>query len=413
MTIRKLATNVMVALLVAAGTGVSVGTAEASASGATKAPITIGVIASFTGSLSYPQSEVDGGLQARFNLQNEHGGVNGHKLKMIVLDDGSSPQGSVNAANVLVQEDHVFAVINTSILAFASAPFLNQQGVPVVGYGVDGPEWGQQPYTNMFSVTPPESAPYDGKYYGYNTLPLFLKYLGVKQLAGVGYNIESGIRAQLGTFKMASALGIGTCYNNTTVPLGAVDFTAIALQIKSAKCDGVVGTTTVQSTVSMSQELKQAGVTAKQVYYEGYSQTAVNQPATMRAYDGAYFEASLPLTQHPNAATSTMLSALRRWGNYKGGIPDAATSYELADIMITGLEKAGANPTRSAFITNLRKVSNYNGGGLLASPISFAHFGTAAILPKTSCSVFVQAKGDAFVPVDGGKAFCGKLSVIG
>ena len=36
--------------------------------------------------------------------------------------------------------------------------------------------------------------------------------------------------------------------------------------------------------------------------------------------------------------------------------------------MIKGLELAGKNPTRQAFISNLRKVGNYTAGGLLAKP---------------------------------------------
>ena len=44
-------------------------------------------------------------------------------------------------------------------LLFISYRYLNQQGIPVVGDGLDGPEWGQQPNTNMFnwanSLNPP------------------------------------------------------------------------------------------------------------------------------------------------------------------------------------------------------------------------------------------------------------------
>ena len=43
--------------------------------------------------------------------------------------------------------------------------------------------------------------------------------------------------------------------------------------------------------------------------------------------------------------------------------------------MIKGLELAGRNPTRSSFISNLRKLSKYNAGGLLPNSVSFTHFG--------------------------------------
>jgi branched-chain amino acid transport system substrate-binding protein len=381
--------------------------------GGAQTPIKIGLILSLSGSLKNPAQTFVGGVQARFNLQNQQGGIDGHPIKLVVLDDQSAVQQHQNAAQILVEQDHVFAVIDYSVFAFVTAPYFNKQGVPVVGGGFDGPEWGEQPYTNMFSIAPPTASAFAGNYYAYNTLPQFLKYIGVTDLAGVGYNIQSGIRAQDGTFQMGRALGIKQCYNNTSVPLGAVNFTAIALQVKSANCDGVVGTTTVQSTISMSQALKDAGVTAKQFYYEGYSQVSVDQPPTMRSYDGDYFGVTVPLVQTPNAATTTMLQALKQWAGYTAGIPDAAATYEVADLMVTGLKMAGSNPTRTAFITNLHKVDNYTANGLLLSPVSFQHFGTVGMLPAEECAQYAQANGDSFVPVASGKVFCGKLAEIG
>ena len=56
----------------------------------------------------------------------------------------------------------------------------------------------------------------------------------------------------------------------------------------------------------------------------------------------------------------------------------------------------GKNPTSTAFIKNLRSVSSSNDGGILPSPVTFEHFVTVGMLPKTKCEYFVQPKGTAW-----------------
>ena len=64
------------------------------------------------------------------------------------------------------------------------------------------------------------------------------------------------------------------------------------------------------------------------------------------------------------------------------------------DLMIKGIQVAGTNPTRSAFIANLRQVTNYTGGGLLPAPVSYSlsAFGQA---PQTLCGWYTILQGRA------------------
>jgi branched-chain amino acid transport system substrate-binding protein len=105
-----------------------------------------------------------------------------------------------------------------------------------------------------------------------------------------------------------------------------------------------------------------------------------------------------------------MLANLKQYTGFKGGIPslNIVFGYLSADLMIQGLQMAGANPTRAAFISQLRGVSSYNAGGLLASPVTFTNFGTVDMLPTTSCAYFVQIEGSKYIPVPAdGSPICG------
>jgi hypothetical protein len=108
-----------------------------------------------------------------------------------------------------------------------------------------------------------------------------------------------------------------------------------------------------------------------------------------------------------------MYSNLEKYdSSYKAGtMPDFGLwgSYIAADLMIKGRQGAGANPSRQSFITNLRKVTNYDAGGLLPSPTSFANFGTPDMIPSTACEYFVQLKAGKFVPgVGSDRRICGQ-----
>jgi branched-chain amino acid transport system substrate-binding protein len=392
------------------GSSPTTGSAGSAAGGKGGAPITIGFITDATGALSSSFIGAAAAAQARISAQNAAGGVNGHQLKLVIEDDASTPAGNQTAAQVLVQDKGAFGVIEDSIVTFGGSKYLNQAGVPVVGAAVDGPEWNEQPNTNMFSVSPPSSAPIGGVYYSWNTNTEFFKGLGVKKLASWTYNSPAGITADKLNVAMAKSLGLSSCYDNTSVNFGATDFTPLALAIKSAGCDGALSSALLNSDIAFSQALKNAGVNVPELYYTAYDQNLLNNPAAVASMQGDYTIEYVDFI-HPDAAAQQLLANLKKYANFTTGFPslNVTYAYEEADLMIKGLEVAGSNPTRPAFISNLRNVDSYNAGGLITSPVTFQHFGTVGILPKTSCELIAQIKGNGYVPYNNGKPVCGTL----
>jgi hypothetical protein len=89
------------------------------------------------------------GFYARIDLQNAEGGVDGHKIVGIVIDDQTNPSEISTAVQSAVSK--AFGIVSQSPLFFLAAKYPQQAGVPVTGTYDDGPEWGTQPYTNMFA----------------------------------------------------------------------------------------------------------------------------------------------------------------------------------------------------------------------------------------------------------------------
>lgn len=384
------------------------GPLTASAPGVTEDTIKIGYVTSQTGLAASSFEGGDAGARARIELQNEQGGINGRQIELVAVDDGAL--GPLAAAQKLVEEDQVFGIIFVSAFTSAATPYMNEQGIPVTGGGFDGPQWGQQPNTNMFTYFPPIYTPFDGKFYLYDTNAQFLQSQGVTQLATIGYQISQASTQNLkSTLETAKPYGIEACYENYSVQFGATSFPTESLAIQNEGCDGLISAMVDSSDVGLSAALKQAGVSIPELYYTGYSQSVLDDPNSAAALDGAYFPAS-PNWSEPSRGVQQMLNAFAKYAPEIEGIPNLGVwqSYFAADLMIEGLEVAGENPTREDFITNMRQVTDYDGHGLFAeSPLSFTDFGTVEMFPEQQCNDFVQLRDGEYVTV--AKDVCGKL----
>ena len=206
----------------------------AGAAAATGSPITIAYITSVTGPGASEDATSPGAFKARIALQNAEGGVNGHKLVPLIIDDQTSPTAIATA--VQEADSKAFAIVSQSPLFFLAAKYPQQAGIPVTGSYSDGPEWGQQPYTNMFAA---DVGSLDPKYPVTTLAGNFLKQHGATNLATFGYGISpSSSRAAIQTADSFEHAGGKTGYLDTTVPFGGVNFTNEAL---TAKQDGING----------------------------------------------------------------------------------------------------------------------------------------------------------------------------
>ncbi len=390
---------IRIAVAVLSVAGAITGLSAAPASASSKAPIIIGYITDETGAASSTYINAIQGAEARIDAQNAVGGVNGHKLELVAEDDQSTPTGNSTAAHLLVSKG-AFGIIQVDSGAFGSSRYLQQEGIPVVGASVDGAEWGQQPNTNMFSIADLyATTPFNGYYYTYSSTGAEFKALHVTKLAQVVFNISSAINAANTIFAQAKSAGVSKCLDALLPSSGNLNPTI--LQIKKLGCNGVEVLSVLSTCTTVAEDLKQANVNAKLVCATSYDQSLLNQPAALAAMQGTYTTAAINvLAKNPPPPVKLFLDRLKKYTSFAGGIPSGniENSYLSADVMINGLEHAGANPSRSAFISNLRKVSNYTAEGLLSTPIIFSHFGTLGMFPKKACGPLLEIKGKDFVP---------------
>lgn len=386
-------------------------TNQASAPGITSSSVLVAQIASLTG---FNASSADGtdavvGAKARIALQNAKGGVYGRKIHLITIDDQANPSVASTGVQAAIETRGAFALLSTSGLLFAAAPYLQQNGIPVIGDGDDGEEWCERPYTNMFEIT----GDCDPHLPQYTTMAAFMKAHGVTDVASLGYSISPSSAASARGFAFAAKHeGLKVGYLDAAVPFNGVNVTAYALAMKAAGINGLYMSTAADTSVALVTAAKQAGVDLKvAVLPDGYGQGILSDKSAVQSVQGSYFSTGRePPSELNLPAIQAQKAAMKKYAGVTGVIGTGYTNGWLAaDLFIRGLQLAGRNPTRQSYIAALRRVTNYTAGGLLAVPSNFtlARFGDAA--PK-SCLYLVRLQGHQFVPVPStGAPVCGRL----
>ncbi len=390
-------------LALTAGLPLAVVTGTPLPAAASGTPITIAYITSVTGPGGSEDATSPGAFKARLDLQNAEGGVNGHKLVPLILDDQTSP--SVIASVVQQADAKAFGIVSQSPLFFLAAKYPQEQGIPVTGAYTDGPEWGEQPYTNMFASDVGSVNP---KYPVTTTAGEFLKQHGATVLGTYGYGISpSSSRAAIQTADSFKHAGGKVGVLDTSVPFGSVAFTSEGLIAKQDHVDALVPDMDNNSNFALAEALAQAGVKLKaSLFATGYQPSVINSPA-WSSLQGDYFDALFRPWSLPNAGTRQMQAAMEKYDGYtKSDFPSLSETEAWlgADLMIKGLQLAGSNPTRAGVIKALRDLKSYNGNGLLPQTIDYSTiFGHD--LPK-SCTWIMQATKTGFTAVSS-QPFCG------
>jgi branched-chain amino acid transport system substrate-binding protein len=385
------ATTATVAGATATTTGGS--PATCSGPGVSNGTIKVGVIQTASGD---PQVAADFKwaqqiVQARFDIENAKGGVNGYKLQTVAADDQNSATGNLAAARQLVEQDNVFGIVEITVFPNGSGAYLKGKNVPVTGWGTASDPFGID--NNVFGDAgglpdPPQST----------TLAMGFMHdkMGVTNVAIVGIDDPGAIAVSNADAKAAKSLGMQVYQDN--VPISQTDFTADIAKFKSQGVNGVMMYSSPTQDLSIIPAAKQAGLNAKFLLSTGYDSRFL---AVANILQGAYFENAYAPFEFNLPASQQMKQA------FPAGAPlgiAQVNAWISADLFVKGLSVAGGCPTRQSFITGLRGVHNYDANGLIG-PVDEA----TALGQGEACFYHETVQGKAFVPVEQpGQPYCGK-----
>ncbi|WP_307873811.1 MULTISPECIES: ABC transporter substrate-binding protein [unclassified Frankia] len=324
-------------------------------------------------------------IDARVQLQNAEGGVNGRSIDLVWGDDSSNPETFSVVAHNLIDDRKVFGLIAQSIVVGDSAPWLHQQGVPVTGVSTSA-VWSN--YSNLFDF---------GNIFipgGITTYGDFVKAQGgTKALILVDSTVEASqdLAAQFGASLRSRGIQV---LGEITYSDGFSNAARVADQLKGSGADTLIGASQTSAFIDIYSQAKALGAKINVALNEsGYSPSLLGTQGRQMA--GMSVIVGYAALDSP--AMTTYKKAMSIYAPEVADPTDKGSlaSYVAADEMIEGLRLAGTCPTRQSFIQNLRKVTSFTGSGIIA-PVDLSQ-------PKQPVRCFnfikVDATGRSFAPV--------------
>lgn len=390
----------------AAGTSAAgTGAASAAASGATGTPYVLGSIGSYTGPIAGDITVTEQIFQIWSDYVNANGGINGHPVKVISMDDGGNPATAVTDANKLVA-DHVLAIVGEeSPLYPAWAPIFDKAGIPVIG--------GQNIATN-FTTDPlwfPSSAGGLGDTYG--VLAEMSKQDKTK--LGVVYCSEAPDCAKSSQLWQAAIKVYNPVLPNKlsfvysgAASSSAPDYSSQCLAAKQAGVNSLYMALPTATAVRVMQDcaaqgLKPLPVVGAQVATAAWA-TPGNIMSGVLSYEGTF-----PWTADNTPATQAFQAAIQKYDPSfvtTAGYSDAASELWVSTELFRAAAisgKLGNNPTAQDVVNAMYTLpKNYTVNGL-TSTLNFIKGKPAPVVP---CGFVTELQNAKYVAPDGSAAIC-------
>jgi branched-chain amino acid transport system substrate-binding protein len=381
----------------AAGGGTAGGaTSHGSAETPTGTPLVIASVGNYSGIAGASEKDGPKALQIWAAWANDHGGVNGHPVKVYVVDDGMDPQRYQAAVKDLVENKHVIAFVDNfaPFTIQAGVKYLEQKRVPVIGGDCAEYIWNESPmlfpqcpsYVNgMYDIAHTAAVYGEGDRFGAIICSEAAACTSTKHEW-----FDNGIAKEAGLDPVFEA----------DVSIGQPDFTAECLQAqrKDVQIMSVVADVGTVGRVVNSCD--------RQGFHPQYIQASGTMDANLAKLSGmANALVSLndfPWTVSGNRGIDQFRSAYRTYAPDQPLTPNASQGWASAIVFAKAAAHVGATPTSAQILAGLWSLRGETFGGL-TSPLTFAKDKPA---PQARCAFVMKVQDGVMQSPYGLKTVC-------
>ena len=331
--------------LIGSALALATATALAQSQGVSKTEITLGSIQDLSGPLAGFGKQIRLGMLLRVDELNEQGGINGRKLKLIVEDSKYDPKNAVLAAQKLVNQDKIFAMVGHLGTAqnMAAMPVQFEKNVinffPVTA--------AREMYEPFHKLKYSFAATYFDQMKG--ALPKLVKEKAAKKVCTIYQDDEFGLEVVRGAEEGLKSIGMEMA-EKTSFKRGATDFSSQVQKLSSSQCDFVVLGTIIRETIGTIGTARRMGFNPT---FMGSSAayTDLIHKLGGPAMNGLY--ATMTVV---NPYTDDAAAPVRFWANkYKTKHNEDPTvfsvyGYTIIDSFLAAAAKAGNNLTTDTFV---------------------------------------------------------------
>ncbi len=315
---------------------------------------------------------IEAGVAARLDRANSEGGVNGRTIDLVAVeDDGNESAANLAAAEQLVRQEEVFAILPMQSSAIGAVDFLIEEQVPFFGWGVN-PAFCRNDIG--FGITGCVSDPKLER--GSNAMGTALKQRfdgdTDKSIAILAEDNDSGRGGIVLLQNSLEAIGFEVVYAEGAVPAPPTavgDFTPFVNSLVESDAGGPPDMIMLQ--LSTTNAISMAD--ALQERYDGLVITPFYDP---RLVGSPAFDGHLVLTQmlpyewaDENEALATMIEDLDAYDAANGtetlhSLPVAA-GYWAADFFLSVLEATGEDLTVETFLAAVNGGFEWEAPGVI------------------------------------------------
>lgn len=385
-----------VSLTLAAGSMVLLSSPGQASGASSNAPINVGFVCQCTGAEASSLSVAPPAYEAWADYVNASGGINGHKVHVIVKDDAGNPSTSLTDVEQLIGQDHVVALADNTNLDFTWSTYAEQHKVPVIGVFTNSTTFYMN--SDFFAEGQTQSA--------VNTsMILAAKKMSGHKLAYL-YCAEAAVCAEGVKYLVTagSSLGVPVIYK-TAVSASAPSYVAPCLAAKESGADVLWVAQVVTATQNAISDCATQGYTPIEL---ATSSGVAPDFATAKGMDNHLIttQPDIPFSVKNTPGTKTMYSALKKYAPSILTSPnfnEEAVMGWVSGLLLEAAVKAGppGAVTGSEVLSGLYKLKDDTLGGM-APPLTFKQ----GQLHQINCWFYMAAQDGKWVALDGAKPVC-------
>jgi branched-chain amino acid transport system substrate-binding protein len=323
-------------------------------------------------------------LQMLENDINAKGGVNGAKLKIVVLDDAAKPAQAANNVRKLAGDDKVLAIAGplTSTACEVAFPVANQMKVVATSQASSKPGVAKANRPWAFRNTVDEGLLTQA------SVPYFKKTFNIKT-AAIIYDAKDAVSTAIATKIMPAVMKAnGIDVVNASAPIsfntGDLDVSAQVTKLASLKPDGVVIGADYSQAITVIREMKRQGFTKPVIGGTPAISSAILQAAPdIPIVAPATFYAGMNEPQAQKFVKELQPLLAKASGMPKDVEPSMfdANIYETVNMYVDAVKKAGVTGKPGDLDKDREKIRDYmaklKGFEGLTGPIAFNENGDA------------------------------------
>jgi branched-chain amino acid transport system substrate-binding protein len=340
-----------------AATAALIAAGGALAQGAGKGAIVVGQTAGFTGPQAALVKEATDAAKAYFEKVNNAGGVNGRKIVLESIDDGFDPKRTVENAAKLINESHVLALFLTRGTANAEAliPMITEHKTPLIAPVAVSKLLHDPPQRYIFNTRPQASIEVQG-------VIEQLGVMGINRIAVV-YTDDAFGKIALEGAKSAFASRSLQPVATISTPRGEPKVAEAVAAVVKADPQAVMGLCIVTTCAELLKQMRQ---NKSDAHFVSLSNTA---SGTYIAQLGDYSRGVMVAQVYPNPDSAT-IPLVKEFQQLVASAKFTSSHTAMegfigAKVLVEGIRRSGANPTREGLVKALESMKDYDLGGFL------------------------------------------------